>query len=217
MIWVLVRHRINWVDHTDNHPPARKAARAVTSATYYDAQRRTTMHDESSPVSTLTAESVAQYRTPPAPMMGSLPSGWWHPSLPASMSLPLPHFATQADAPDATQSLPVEIRPCPPSPGTRASTHCFDLAEFDSECSRTAMSSSPGSDVVPVAPVNLLSETIWFVTPSSQLSPAPEEDRGVVASPELGSDIMSRFLHLRTVWTRWWSSHQRTTTRQWLP
>ena len=64
------------------------------------------------------------------------------------------------------------------------------------------MSSSPVSDVEPVAPVNLLPETTWFVTPSSQLLPAPAEVeyRGVDVSPELGSDMlttMSRFLPLR--------------------
>ena len=58
----------------DDDPPARKAVRVVTSATSDDARRRMTMHDESSPVSTLTEESVAQYRAPPALMMGPLPS-----------------------------------------------------------------------------------------------------------------------------------------------
>ena len=35
--------------------------------------------------------------------------------------------------------------------GSRLSTPCFNRADFDSECSRAAMSSSPVSDVVPVA------------------------------------------------------------------
>ena len=176
----------------DDDPPARKAARAVTSVT----------HDESSPVGTSTAVSIAQYSAPLAPVMCPVLSGRRRLSLPVSMSLPLPRSTTRDVTPDTAPSLPVEIRPCPSSPGSRSSTPVFDLAEFDSECSRAAMSSCPVSDVVPVAPVDLSSETSWVVPPSPKLVPAFAEvvDRGIVESPELGSDmstITSRFLPLK--------------------
>ena len=65
------------------------------------------------------------------------------------------------------------------------------------------MFSSPVSDVVLVAPLDLLSEAIWFVPPSPKLVPVSAEvvDRGIVESPELGSDmstIMSRFSPLKS-------------------
>ena len=154
---------------------------------------------ESSPDGTSTADYVAQYRAPQAPMMCPLPSGRRRPSLPVSISLPLPRFATQDVAPDTPQSLPVEIRPCPSSPGSRSLTPYSDLDAVDSECSHAGMSSSPVSDIVLVAPVNLLLlETSWFVTPSSQLLPTSAEV--VVESPEFGLDMSTiafRFSPLR--------------------
>ena len=95
---------------TYDDPPARKAARAVTYAT----------QDESSPVGTSTAVSVAQYSAP--------------------------RFATQDVTPDNAQSLSVATQLYPSSPGSWSSTPCFDLADFDSECFRVAMS-SPGCHV----------------------------------------------------------------------
>ena len=62
------------------------------------------------------------------------------------MSLPLPGFATQEFA--LTQSHLVVTQLYPSSPGSRSSTTCYDLADVDSENSRTAMSSSPVSDLV---------------------------------------------------------------------
>ena len=103
---------------TYDDPPAQKAARAVTYAT----------QDESSPVGTSTAVSVAQYSAP--------------------------RFATQDVTPDNAQSLSVATQLYPSSPRSWSSTPCFDLADFDSECFRVAMSSSPVSDVVPVVPVD---------------------------------------------------------------
>ena len=63
----------------DDDPPARKAARAVTSTT----------QDESSPVETSAAVSVAQYS---APVKCLFPSGRRRPTLP--VSLLLPHFVS---------------------------------------------------------------------------------------------------------------------------
>ena len=75
--------------HTpDDDPPARKAARGVTSTT----------QDESSPIGTSAAVSIAQYSAPLAPVVCPFPSGRRQPILP--MSLPLPRFATQDIAPD---------------------------------------------------------------------------------------------------------------------
>ena len=125
--------------HTpDDDPPARKAARAMTSVT----------QDESSPVGTSTAVSIVQYSALMALVMCQVSSSRQRPSLPVSLSLSLPRFATRDVTPDTAPSLPVVIRPCPSSSGSRLSTPVFDLAEFDSECSRAAMSSSPVSDVV---------------------------------------------------------------------
>ena len=163
----------------DDDLPARKAARAVSSTT----------QDESSPVGTSAAVSVAQNSAPVAPVMCPFLSGQRRLSL--AVSLPLPRFATQDVAPDTAHSIATQL--CPSSPASRSSTPCFDLADFDSECYRAAMSSSPVSDVVPVAPVDLLSETSWFV-------PVEVVEWGVVKSSELCSDmstITSRFSPLK--------------------
>ena len=92
---------------------------------------------------------------------------------------------------------------CPhrhPGPGRRPLALIWPI--LTPECSRAAMSSSPVSNVVLVVPVDLLSETSWFVSHSPQLSPVSAEfvDRGVVESPELCSDmstIMSQFSPLK--------------------
>ena len=99
---------------------------------------------------------------------------------------------------------------CPhrhPGPG------CRPLALIWPILTRAAMSSSPVSDVVPVVPVDLLSETNWFVPRSPQLLPVSTEvvDPGVVESPELCSDMSTITSHsnprghryLWRVWTRW--------------
>ena len=60
------------------------------------------------------------------------------------------------------------------SPGSRSSTLCFDLADFDSESSPAALSSSgiPGIPVSPVSsvPMDLLVDTSWFMPLSPQFS-----------------------------------------------
>ena len=153
----------------DDGPPARKAARAVTSAA----------QDKLSPVGSTAAVSVTQYNALPAPVMCPLRQ---RPS-------PVPRFATQDVAPDTARSISVTTQLYPLLSWFRSSNPCFDLADFDSECSCAAMSSSPVSKVVSVAPVDLLkcpSETRWFVPHSPQFSVSAEDvDRGVVESPEL--------------------------------
>ena len=62
--------------------------------------------------------------------------------------------------PDAAQLHSVVTQLYPSSPGSRSSTPCYDLAEFDSENTHTAMSSSPVSDVVAVMPVDMLPDKI---------------------------------------------------------
>ena len=116
---------------TDEDPPARKAAQAVTYAT----------QDESSLTGTSEAVSFAQYSAPPASVVCPFPSSRRRATLP----LPLPHFAAQNVALDNAQSLSVATQLYPSSPGAQSSTPCFDLANFDS--------SSPVSDVAPVVPV----------------------------------------------------------------
>ena len=128
--------------HTpDDDPPARKAARAVASATSPDdadvsseptfplpirSARRapgrslpdwSAAQDESLPVRTSIRVSVAQYSAPPAPGVCPFPSDRRRPILP--VSLPLPHFATQDFTlePDTTQSHSVATQLYPSSPG----------------------------------------------------------------------------------------------------
>ena len=66
--------------------------------------------------------------------------------------LPLPRFTTQDVTPNTAQSLWVETQLYPSSLGSRSSTPCLYLADFDSEYSRAATFSSPVSDVEPISP-----------------------------------------------------------------
>ena len=177
-----------------NDPPARKAARAMTSAT----------HEKSSPVESSAAVSIAQYSAPVVCLFhqagGNRPyrCRCHYCVSPLRMSHRIPHSHSRS-------------RPsCPhrhPGPG------CRPLALIWPILTRAAMSSSPVSDVVPVVPVDLLSETNWFVPRSPQLLPVSTEvvDPGVVESPELCSDMSTITSHsnprghryLWTVWTRW--------------
>ena len=89
------------ITHTRDGPPARKAARAVTYAT----------QDESSPVGTSAAVSIAQYSAPPALMVCPFPSGRRRPTLPLSLPLPLrmSHRITHSHSrsrPSCTHRLP---------------------------------------------------------------------------------------------------------------
>ena len=83
-----------------------------------------------------TAVSFAQCISP---VLSPVLLGRRRPTLP--LFLPLPCFADQNVAPDNAQSLSVATQLYPSSPGRRP--HCFDLADFDSECSQVVMSSSP--------------------------------------------------------------------------
>ena len=121
------------------------------------------------------------------------------PTLP--VLLPLPRFSTQdfALTPDAAQSHSVAAQLYPLSPGSWSSTLCYDLAEFDSDNSRTAMSSSPVSDVVSVMPVDMLPDTSRFGPLRPQCSPVSPEvvDWGVVESPEFAAAVV--FRHVSTI------------------
>ena len=165
------------ITHAGQRPSFRKAARAVASATSPDvadispaptsplalgsacrvpahsSPDRSATQDELSPAETSTGVSMAQYSGPPAPVVCPFPSDRRQPILP--VSLPLPHFATQDSALDlvTAHSHLVSTQLYPSSPGSRSSTPCYDLAEFDSENPRTAMSGSPVSDVVSVVVV----------------------------------------------------------------
>ena len=157
-----IRHQVIWHCppsdlRMDDDPPAWKAARAVASAVSPDVAAvssaptsplplapahsrldRSATRDESLPAETSTGVSVTQYGAPPAPVVGPVPSDRWRPTLP--VLLLLPRFATQdfTPDPDTAQSHLVATQLYPASPGSRLSTPCFDLAEFDSETSRTA-------------------------------------------------------------------------------
>ena len=97
---------------TDDDPPARKAARAMTYAT----------SDESSLLGTSAG-------VPPAPVKCPFPSNR------RRQLLPLPRFAALDPIPDNVQSPSVVTQLYPPFFEDRSSTPCFGLAEFDSECS----------------------------------------------------------------------------------
>ena len=81
-------------------------------------------------------------------------------SLRLAATMPLPRFATQDVAPDIGQSSSVATQLYPSSPGSRLSTSCVDLDNFDSDCFRSATIGSPVSAVI--------------------------VDRGVVRSPKFG-------------------------------
>ena len=83
------------------------------------------MQDESSPVGTSAADSVAQYSAPPAPVVCPFPLGRRRPTLPLSLSLSLPRFAAQNVAQDNVQSLSVATQLYPSSPRSRSPTPCF--------------------------------------------------------------------------------------------
>ena len=104
----------------------------------------------------MTGVSVAQYSAPPAPVVCPFPSDRRRPTLP--VSLPLPRFTTQYFAlyPDTAQWDLVATQLYPSSPGSRSSTPCYDLAEFDSENCRIAMSGSLVFDAVSVVPEDML-------------------------------------------------------------
>ena len=106
------------------------------------------MQDESSPVGTSAVQCSANTSGVPV----SLRSG----RLTLPLSRQLLCFAAQDVAPDNAQSLSVTTQLYPASPVSRSSTPYFDLADFDSECSRAAKSGSPVSDVAPVVPVVLV-------------------------------------------------------------
>ena len=109
----------------NDDPPARKAARAVAYTT----------SDVLSPLGPSTGVPVAQYQAPPAPVMCPFLSNRRR-----QLSLPLPLFANPDTAQDNVQSLPSSFHRFPKN---RSSTPCVDLAEFDSDCSWGALSSSP--------------------------------------------------------------------------
>ena len=121
------------------------------------------------------------------PVVCPFPLGRRRPTL--LVSLLLPCFATQdlALEPDTAQSHSVATQLYP------SSTPCYDLAEFDSENSCTAMSCSSVSDVVSVVPVDMLTETSRFAPLSPQCSPVSTVvvDQGVVESPEFDAAVVS--------------------------
>ena len=108
------------------------------------------------------------------------------------MSLPLPRFATQDSL---WNRIPhsVATQLYPSSPGSRSSTPCYDLAEFDLDNSRTAMSCSPVSEVVSMVPVDTLTATSRSAPLSPQCSPVSTEvvGRGVVESPKFDAAVVS--------------------------
>ena len=134
----------------DHDPLARKAARAVASATSPDdgdicsAPTSTNAGSLSSGLVShagrvvtcrnLGRVSIAEYSAPPAPVVCPFPSDRRRPTLTVS----LPRFATQDFAlkPDTALPHSVATQLYPSSPGSRSSTPCYDLAEFDSKNSR---------------------------------------------------------------------------------
>ena len=112
---------------------------------------------------------MAQHSAARAPVVGPVPSDRRRPTLP--VSLPLPRFATQDFVldPDTVQSHLVVTQLYPASPGSQSSTPCFDLAKFDSENSRTALSVFLVFDVVSVVPEEM--DMSRFAPLSPQSSP----------------------------------------------
>ena len=86
-------------------------------------------------------------------------------------------FATQDFALDldTAQSHLVVTQLYPASPGSQSSTPCYDLAEFDTENYRTALSGSTVSDVVSVVPEDMLMDTSRFAPLRPQSSPVSIE------------------------------------------
>ena len=123
----------------DDEPPARKFSRAVTYAS----------SDVSSPLRSPAGIPIAQYQAPPAPVLCPFPLNRRRP-----LSLSLPHFATLGAAPDNVQSRSVATQLFPPFPEDWSSTPCVDLADFDSDCSWGALSSSAVPVVAPVVLVD---------------------------------------------------------------
>ena len=86
---------------------------------------------------------LAEYSAQPAPVVCPFPSDRRRPTLP--VSLPQPRFGTQDFAlqPDTAQSHSVTTLLYPSSTVSWSSTPCYDLAEFDSENSRTDTQTDP--------------------------------------------------------------------------
>ena len=105
---------------SDDESPACKAPRAVSPVM-------------SAQAATLTVVSAEKYCAPSVPKLRSIPYGWWWPSLP--VSLPLPCFTNRDFKPTLVRSSAVATQQYPSSPGSRASTVCVDLDDFDPDCS----------------------------------------------------------------------------------
>ena len=110
---------------------------------------------------------IAEYSVPTAPIVRPFPSDRWRPTL-------------DRWRPDTAQPHSVVTQLYPSSPGSRSSTPCYDLAEFDSENSQAAMSDYPVSDVMYVVSVDMFSATSPFAPLNPQGSPVSTE---VVESP----------------------------------
>ena len=127
---------------SDDESPACKAPRAVSPV----------MPGASVQTATSTLVSAEKYCAPSVPKLRSVSYGWRRLILP--VSLPLPRFADRDFEPPPVRSSSVTTQQYPSSPGSRASTGCVNLEDFDSGYSRSIDVSSPVliSDGLPECP-----------------------------------------------------------------